>query len=87
MKNMPFIVRNGHKIFFDACFPVVYADGKRQDRAEGYHIDTGTSTVIPSIEYFIIRQLWPKYCYPSEEYAMLALNPPQSMELFQEVIV
>lgn len=80
--SAPYIIRNGSKIFFDAVFPVVYADGKRSVRGEGYHLDTGNTTIIPEIEFFIIRQLWPKKCFPSENMAMQALNPPQQASLF-----
>lgn len=78
----PYIIRNDARIFFDAVYPVVYANGTSQGRGEGYHCDTGNTTVIPSSEFFLLRQLWPKKCYPSEAAAMQALHPPQQASLF-----
>jgi hypothetical protein len=88
--SKPYIIRNltrpsgkqPVKIHFDAVFPVVYASGSFSHRGEGYHKATGNTTIIPSAEYFIIRQLWPAYCYPSEAMAMQGIYQPQQQEMF-----
>jgi hypothetical protein len=88
--NKPYIIRHlirpsgkqPVKIHFDAVFPVVYASGLFSPRGEGYHKATGNTTIITSAEFFVIRQLWPAYCYPSEEYAMQGLYQPQPQEMF-----
>ncbi len=78
----PFIVYRGARIYFDAVFPSVRADKSPNTNGEGYNQKTKLGTVIPSMSYFIIRQLWPEKCYVSEELAMQALHPPQQQELF-----
>lgn len=88
--NKPYIIRNltrsgtkqPIKITFDAVYPVVYASGSFSHRGEGFDIEKGTSTVITSAELFIIRQLWPAYCYPLEVLAMQGIFQPQQQEMF-----
>jgi hypothetical protein len=92
VENRPFIIRNlldqktreprERKIYFDAVYPVKHYDGTISDRGEGLHIETGNTTIIPAIELFIIRQLWPKKYFPSEEFAMQALYPSIQEALF-----
>jgi hypothetical protein len=85
-ENRPFIIRQGKKIFVDAVYPVKYYDGTPSDGGEGLHLETGNTTIIPAIEFFIIRQLWPEKCFPSEEFAMNALYPLLQESLFGGIL-
>ena len=55
-------------LYFDAVFPSApYANGEHNPHGEGYTTGETATTLIPSAEYFVIQQLWPDYCFVSQE--------------------
>lgn len=96
-EERPFIVRDlfnpathkreRRKLYFDAVYPSYYANGKRSDNGEAIELHDpfwkkGTRLVIPSVEYFIIRQLWPERCAVDEKSAIELVQPQVQMGLF-----
>ncbi len=92
MEDRPFIIchlldqrtlqHQKYTYYFDAVYPVLYANGKQGRHGVGICRDDLRETIISPAEFFIIRQLWPGYCATDEQAARQLLSIPQQQELF-----